>query len=92
MTAHHTRFVALAAVLVSIAAVNPTTRLQAQQPLDELRALADQGDVDAQFNLGVMYDNGEGVPQDYAEAVRWYRLAAEQGNASAQFNLGSMYP
>ena len=38
-----------------------------------------------------MYANGEGVPQDYAEAVRWYRLAAEQGNASAQHNLGLMY-
>ena len=40
---------------------------------------------------GLMYDNGEGVPQDDAEAVRWYRLAAEQGNASAQYNLGLMY-
>ena len=36
-------------------------------------------DADAQFNLGVMYDTGEGVPQDDAEAVRWFRLAAEQG-------------
>ena len=38
-----------------------------------------------------MYDNGEGVPQDYAEAVKWYRLAAEQGNAKAQYNLAVMY-
>ena len=38
-----------------------------------------------------MYDNGEGVPQDYAEAVKWYRLAAEQGDALAQNNLGAMY-
>ena len=38
-----------------------------------------------------MYDKGRGVPQDYAEAVRWYRLAAEKGNATAQFNLGLMY-
>ncbi|MYE58441.1 MAG: sel1 repeat family protein, partial [Alphaproteobacteria bacterium] len=35
-----------------------------------------------------MFGNGEGVPQDYAEAARWYRRAAEQGIASAQFNLG----
>ena len=35
-----------------------------------------------------MYYNGEGVPQDYQEAVSWFRLAAEQGDASAQFNLG----
>ena len=45
----------------------------------------------AQFNLGVMYLNGRGVPQDDAEAVKWHRLAAEQGYASAQFNLGVMY-
>jgi TPR repeat protein len=38
-----------------------------------------------------MYRHGQGVPQDYAEAVKWYRLAAEQGNASAQSNLGVMY-
>jgi len=55
------------------------------------RLAAEQGYVDAQFNLGVVYDNGEGVPQDYAEAVKWYRLAAEQGSAKAQNNLGIMY-
>ena len=38
-----------------------------------------------------MYDNGEGVPQNDAEAVNWYRLAAEQGDAVAQYNLGGMY-
>ena len=53
--------------------------------------LAEQGDADAQYNLGVMYDNGEGVTQDDAEAVKWYRRAAEQGNAFAQHNLGVMY-
>jgi uncharacterized protein len=38
-----------------------------------------------------MYYNGEGVPQDYKAAVKWYRKAAEQGDASAQYNLGLMY-
>jgi TPR repeat protein len=38
-----------------------------------------------------MYDNGDGVPQDYAEAMKWHRLAAEQGIAEAQTHLGSMY-
>ena len=38
-----------------------------------------------------MYANGQGVQQDYAEAVKWYRRAAEQGYAKAQFNLGNMY-
>ena len=45
----------------------------------------------AQNSLGVLYQNGQGVPQDYAEALTWYRLAADQGNARAQFNLGNMY-
>jgi len=39
----------------------------------------------------VTYDKGQGVPQDYREALKWYRLAAEQGNAAAQNNLGTMY-
>ena len=38
-----------------------------------------------------MRSHGEGVPQDYAEAVKWYRLAAEQGDAASQFNLGLKY-
>jgi len=59
--------------------------------LKEWRPLAEQGNADAQFNLGVMYYFGRGVRQDYKEAVRWYRLAAAQGHASAQYKLGSMY-
>ena len=58
------------------------------------RSLADQGDAavaDAQNNLGVMYDAGLGVPQDDAEAAKWYRKAADQGLASAQYNLGVMH-
>jgi hypothetical protein len=45
----------------------------------------------AQFNLGMMYGNGKGVPQDYSKAVKWYRLAADQGFADAHLNLGLMY-
>ncbi len=56
--------------------------------LREFRPLAEQGDADAQFNLGIMYDNGRGVPQDYVQAVRWYRKAAEQGGAKAQDGRG----
>ena len=52
------------------------------------RQAAEQGNADAQFNLGVMYLDGDGVPQDDAEAMRWFRQAAEQGNAQAQTNLG----
>ena len=65
--------------------------LSAQDDLDTVRQAAEQGDATAQFNLGNMYANGEGVPQDDAEAVRWFRLAADQGRPDAQFNLGNMY-
>ena len=55
------------------------------------QALAEQGDSKAQYNLGAMYMKGEGVPQDNAKAVVWYREAAAQGHALAQFMLGTMY-
>src|SRR5438128_525990 len=47
--------------------------------------------ADAQFNLGVMYEDGIGVSQDHHTAVTWYRKAAEQGHAKAQNNLGTMF-
>ncbi len=50
-----------------------------------------QGHAGAQFNLGWMYDQGEGVPKDAAKAVEWYQKAAAQGDANAQYNLGLMY-
>jgi TPR repeat protein len=62
-----------------------------QAASQEWRLLAEQGYAAAQYNLGFMYDNGEGVLHDYAEAVKWYRLAAEQGYADAQYKLGVMY-
>jgi hypothetical protein len=55
------------------------------------RMLAETGDAAAQNRLGLIYQNGEGVPQNDAEAVRWYLKAAEQGYADAQNNLGLMY-
>jgi TPR repeat protein len=59
--------------------------------LDRLLVAAEQGDAPAQLNLGWMYFEGKGVPQDYKTAVKWFRLAAEQGDAGAQYNLGLMY-
>ena len=53
--------------------------------------VAKQGNAKAQYNLGGMYYNGQGVRKDYAQAVQWYRKAAEQGYAVAQYNLGQMY-
>jgi TPR repeat protein len=55
------------------------------------RLAAEQGNAAAQYNLSLMYANGQGVPQDDKEAVKWTRMAAEQGYAAAQLSLGVMY-
>ena len=54
-------------------------------------ALADAGNVRAEFMMGTIYEQGLGVPKDLEAAARWYRLAADGGNASAQYNLGIFY-
>ena len=56
-----------------------------------LRPLADQGNADAQFMVGVLYANGLGVPEDRAKSIAWFQKAAEQGNVDAQFILGLWY-
>ena len=53
------------------------------------RPIAEQGDAEAQHNLGLMYAEGRGVPQDYAKALIWFRLGAECDHAGAQNNLGA---
>jgi TPR repeat protein len=50
-----------------------------------------QGYAKAQYNLGLVYSNGEGAKKDAVQAVHWYRKAAVQGDAHAQYNLGCMY-
>ena len=55
------------------------------------RPLADQGNAEAQYALGFMYDSGQGVPKNYARAAKWWRLAADQGHTFAQYNLGTLY-
>ncbi|MBV8052932.1 MAG: GAF domain-containing protein [Acidobacteriaceae bacterium] len=59
--------------------------------LPALRHLADQGDPTAEFAIGARYATGEEVPQDYAQAVRWFTKAAEQGQVAAQATLGAYY-
>ena len=56
-----------------------------------LRERAEAGDAVAQNAFGVMYLYGEGVEEDYVEAVRWYRKAAEQGLAEAEYQIGLFY-
>jgi len=58
---------------------------------EDIKKAAEQGYAGAQYNLGVIYDNGKGVTQDYKQAVYWYKKSAEQGHAKAQNNLGYMY-
>lgn len=59
--------------------------------LMEFRPLAEQDDASAQFYLAVMYEKGEGAPQDYHEAARWYLRAAAHGFGPGQHNLGNLY-
>ena len=56
-----------------------------------VRTLAEQGDAGAQFALGTMYRDGQGVEQNYAEALHWWGEAAEQGVVDAQYALGNFY-
>ena len=72
----------------------PLSRRQ-QRQMDEVVRLwegaAEQGLAHAQFNLGIMYDQGQGVDVNYKKAIEWYEKAAKQGHAGAQYNLGAMY-
>jgi TPR repeat protein len=85
----------LALLLAGLACLSCGSGQKAKAPapesLESLRGRAEKGDAEAQWLLGIAYDEGDGVAQDYAEAVRWYRKAAEQGEAVAQSNLGLMY-
>ena len=56
-----------------------------------VKTLADQGDVNAQYELGRMFENGQSVAKNDQLAVAWYRKAAEQGHAEAQASLGVLY-
>lgn len=76
-------------VLVLVVALSGCTKNK--QPVDDLRTKAEQGDAKAQYQLGTMYDDGQGVPKNDAEAAKWFLKAAEQGDAMAQSNLGLMY-
>lgn len=59
--------------------------------LKEWRPLAEKGNTLAEFNLGLLYFDGKGVPQDFEQAAEWFEKAADQGYGRAQRNLGEMY-
>lgn len=84
------RVVVVAIVVVTFSCV---ACLQDEPPptppsLSDLFSAAERGDADAQYSLGDMYRYGVSVPEDYAEAVRWYLAAAEQGHAAGQYQVG----
>jgi len=69
-------------------------KLVTTQQGDDITTLytrAQQGDADAQYDLGRLYEKGDGVPHDVIEAVRWYRQAAEQGHVASQFLMAILY-
>ena len=63
----------------------------AESERDKWFRSAEQGDIKAQLKLGQIFYEGEGIQQDYGQAMHWFRLAAEQGNAEAQNSVGTLY-
>lgn len=90
-------FVALFTVAAILAAADFNTGLTAYNKGDyttaarEWRPLAEKGVAAAQFNLGLMYYDGHGVPLDFVQAAEWFTKAAEQDYGKAQYDLGAMY-
>ena len=68
-----------------------TSRSKDEASFQNLLALADKGDADAQYNLGHCYYDGDGVSQNYYEAAKWWRKSAEQGKSESQNNIGMLY-
>ena len=81
---------ALACATSAIAQQGPSDA-EAAQVLKSARPLAENGNANAQYNMGVLYDEGYGVEQDYAQARDWYEKAAAQNYSKAEHNLGIMY-
>ncbi len=71
--------------------VNALNRGQYEAAMEILTPLAEQGNATAQYDIGTMYDKGQGVEQDYGAAAGWFMAAAEGGYAAAQNDLGRMY-
>lgn len=70
---------------------SPGSRRPHPLSLPDLQKLANQGDPDAQYQMGILYHNGEGVPQSDTMAVEWFQRAANQGYAGSQSTLGAYY-
>ena len=87
MTGRCSRFTVVAVLLTVTVAFGQIQELT----IDDLRAKADQGDAEAEYSLGLRYADGQGVPQDYAQARPLFERAAIQGYAPAEYQLGLLY-
>ena len=70
--------------LISLSLVLLLFSCAEESELERTKTQANEGDAMAQLRLGEMHNFGEGIPHDYKEAVKWYRMSADQGNAMAQ--------
>ena len=77
------RGAAVAALSATLLAA-PAGAQMSSEKLENIRARAEQGDASAQFNLGNMHANGEGVPQDYVQAHKWFNLAAASAEVASR--------
>ena len=78
-------FLCAASLLPQAMAATPAD--VARKSFQETKIKAEKGDAAAQFNLGVSYANGQGVPKDEAEAYKWYLLAGAQGDILARLKI-----
>ena len=65
--------------------------LEPEQKFADMLRSAEKGDAGAQYNLGLMYEQGYGVAPDPRQAAAWFEKAAERGEVNAQYRLGSLY-
>ncbi len=92
MEKRHVILLAVSLFIILLGAVLIYERVYNSEPtIDELKLLANQGDMEAQNRLGAAYFNGKGVEKNLAEAQRWFKLSAQKGYAKSQYNLGVMY-
>ena len=92
------RFIAIVAFLLPLAAwagreegIEAYTIGDYPKAIAEFQALADQGDIEGQYFLGLFYHNGFGVKRDQAESLKWFLKAAQQGDARSQYYAGIMH-
>ena len=91
ITSNDVKNIQTSSLILSSEKERKTVEVSKNIPVSTLQPLAEQGNVEAQFFLGFCYYNGDGVSQNYTQAVEWYTRAAEQGHAKAQHNLGLCY-